>query len=310
MGLIDMNAEFGRVDGGVGLSLLCPHITISAEISDKVEVIGESSLSIRMKTAAEALLPIGKGIFISIEETIPPHIGFGSGTQAALCAAAAVNILYDLKMNVREMAIAVGRGGTSGIGVASFEKGGFIVDIGHKFAEKGSFSPSSASITPPAPVIFREDFPQWDIILALPGNNFQGAHDVREVDIFKQVCPIPLQEVQEVSHIVLMQIMPAILEKDIKSFAKAVNQLQTVGFKQREVQLQHKKVIDLIEILQTGGAQGAGMSSFGPVVFAFSDNRNNSLKLQKKAQDFLNDTVGGTVMLTQANNNGAHIVEE
>lgn len=310
IGLIDMNASCGRVDGGVGLSLASPHITISAEISSEIEVIGDSSFAARMKKAAEILLPKGKGIKISIEEDIPPHIGCGSGTQAALCASAAVNELYNLNMSVKGMAIAVGRGGTSGIGVASFQKGGFIVDGGHKFVDKGSFSPSSASKTPPAPVIFREDFPQWDIILALPKSNCIGAHDIREVDIFKQMCPIPLHEVQTVSHIVLMQLMPAIMDQDIESFSKGINQMQTIGFKHREVQLQDPAVRDLIELLQDNGAYGAGMSSFGPIVFAFSDNHHESIMLQNVAQSFLSDTLGGDVMITHANNTGASIVEE
>ncbi|MEZ5334482.1 MAG: hypothetical protein R2741_04185 [Methanolobus sp.] len=49
---------------------------------------------------------------------------------------AAVNELYNLGKSVRELAIAVGRGGTSGIGVASFEMGGFIVDGGHRFSDR------------------------------------------------------------------------------------------------------------------------------------------------------------------------------
>jgi beta-ribofuranosylaminobenzene 5'-phosphate synthase len=40
---------------------------------------------------------------------MPNHVGVGSGTQAALSVAAAVNRLYGLGLSVREMAIAVGR---------------------------------------------------------------------------------------------------------------------------------------------------------------------------------------------------------
>jgi beta-ribofuranosylaminobenzene 5'-phosphate synthase len=209
------------------------------------------------------------------------------------------------------MAIAVGRGGTSGIGVASFEKGGFIVDGGHKFVDKGSFSPSSASRTPPGPVLFREDFPDWEIILALPGENmYIGAHDAQEVDIFRKECPIPLQEAQAVAHIVLMNMMPAILERDIEGFGQATNRLQTIGFKKREIQLQHQSVRDLIELLQDSGAYGAGMSSFGPVVYAFTDNPEDAAYLKEDAQAFLDSTIGGKVIITKANNTGALIWEE
>ncbi|MBC7085633.1 MAG: beta-ribofuranosylaminobenzene 5'-phosphate synthase [Methanomethylovorans sp.] len=311
MSLIDMNAELGRVDGGVGISIDYPHVVISAEIDDDIKIIGSSMLAPRMEAAARILLPHGEGVRITIEEDMPLHVGCGSGTQASLSVAAAVNKLYDLGLSVREMAIAVGRGGTSGIGVASFEKGGFIVDGGHKFVDKGSFSPSSASRTPPGPVLFREDFPDWEIILALPGENmYIGAHDAQEVDIFRKECPIPLQEAQAVAHIVLMNMMPAILERDIEGFGQATNRLQTIGFKKREIQLQHQSVRDLIELLQDSGAYGAGMSSFGPVVYAFTDNPEDAAYLKEDAQAFLDSTIGGKVIITKANNTGALIWEE
>jgi len=311
MGLIDMRAELGRVDGGVGISIDHPHVMISAEIADDIEIIGHSLLAQRMKAAARVLLPEGQGVRVTIEEDMPPHVGCGSGTQAALSVAAAVNRLYGLGLSVRDMAIAVERGGTSGIGVASFEKGGFIVDGGHKFSDKGSFSPSSASKTPPGPVLFREDFPDWEIVLALPGEDMHiGAHDAQEVDIFRKECPIPLHEVQAVAHIVLMKMMPAIVEKDIEGFGQATNRLQTLGFKQREIRLQHQAVRDLIELLQDSGAYGAGMSSFVPVVYAFTDNPEDATYLKEDAQAFLDSTIGGKVIITRANNTGASIWEE
>ncbi|WP_048206134.1 beta-ribofuranosylaminobenzene 5'-phosphate synthase [Methanococcoides methylutens] len=305
LSLIDMNAELGRVDGGAGITLDYPNITLTAEKTDGIEVTGGSALSERVYAAAEALLPEGEGISVHVEEDMPPHVGLGSGTQIALSAAAAVNELYDLGMSVTELAIKVGRGGTSGIGVASFESGGFIVDCGHKFSEKGSFSPSSASRADPAPVVFRHDFPEWGIILALPDS--KGAHDAQEVDIFKKECPIPLQEVQEISHVVLMQMMPAIIEGDIENFGMALNHLQMVGFKKREVALQSPEVRDLIEFMQDLGVAGAGMSSFGPVVFGVVDHSRIAEQIRNESQMFLDETVGGKVVLTRANNSGAKI---
>ena len=93
------------------------------------------------------------GIKLTFVSEIPMHCGFGSGTQLALGIAQAANVLYELGLDVQELATAVGRGGTSGIGVAAFDAGGFIVDGGHRFPEqKASFLPSSAvgDIPPPA----------------------------------------------------------------------------------------------------------------------------------------------------------------
>ncbi len=303
--LIDLNAEIGRVDGGAGITLESPGLELSAAEADSVEVFGDSFLASKMRKAAEALLPAGKGIKLHIEECLPDHVGLGSGTQAALSAAAAVNNIYGLGKSVRELAVAVGRGGTSGIGVAAFESGGFILDGGHKFKEKRAFSPSAASHVPPGPVLFRRDFPDWPIVLAIP--NAKGAYDAKEVDLFKKFCPIPLSEVQEISHVILMQMLPALVEEDLESFGKAINHFQTVGFKRREVELQTKPVLDIMKYMQDNGASGSGISSFGPVVYGIVGSIGEGKKLQQETQKMLDESLGGRVLLTKAKNRGADI---
>jgi len=134
--LIDMNASIGRVDGSIGLTLDEPVIKISARKSDIFEIIGKSEHSERMNKSAKALLPDGEGIRISIEEDYPSHIGLGSGTQAALAAGMAVNELYDLGLSIYEVAVKVGRGGTSGIGVAALKTAVSSLTAGTNSARK------------------------------------------------------------------------------------------------------------------------------------------------------------------------------
>ena len=301
--LIDLNASLGRVDGGVGLTLDTPSMKLSArETNEGVFVTGSGDLG-RIRSAAEAVIPEGKGIHITIEDAYPDHVGLGSGTQGALAAGWAVNVMYDLGLGVREVAAKVGRGGTSGIGVESFEHGGFIVDGGHRFADKGAFSPSAASRVPPGPVLFRHDFPDWPLVVAIP--DLKGASSQREVDIFKQYCPLPLEEVQAVSHIILMEMLPSLVEEDIHAFGDAVNRIQDVGFKQREVGLQAEEVRRCMEIMREQGACGAGMSSFGPTVYAVTEDPGN---VKKAVSEYLESTIGGRVFVTRARNTGAETV--
>jgi beta-ribofuranosylaminobenzene 5'-phosphate synthase len=302
--LIDMNGEIGRVDGGAGLTLSSPNIRITAEEAEGISIEGLQDFADRMKRAAESLLPKEKGIRINVQEAYPAHVGFGSGTQSSLAAAAAVNELYGLGKSVRELALAVKRGGTSGIGVTAFEKGGFIVDGGHRFKDKGGFMPSAACPLPPGPVLFREDFPEWDMVVAIP--NEKGMHDQEEIDTFKKFCPLPIEEVREISHVVLMQMMPAVIEEDIESFGAAVNHVQTVGFNKRENLIWPQFVKDIASFMRSQ-SYGAGVSSFGPVVYSFVDNRSEGRQLQAEVQKMLDESVGGTVMLTRAKNSGAEI---
>lgn len=297
--LIDMNASIGRVDGGIGITLDEPDIRISAQRSDNIDISGNSEHIERMRDSARKLLPEGSGINIFIEKDYSSHIGLGSGTQAALAAGMAVNKIFDLGLNAYEIAIKEGRGGTSGIGVAAFESGGFILDGGHKFSEKKAFLPSAASRLPPAPVLLRRDFPDWDIMVAIPEQ--KGASNKKEVNIFRENCPIKLREVEELSHVILMLLLPALAEEDIETFGRAINLIQELGFKKLEVGLQPVSK-GLMRILRDAGAYGAGMSSFGPAVYAFGEDAE---ELKKAAEEFLGKNCD--VFITRARNEGANI---
>ena len=180
MTLIDMNGRFGRIDGSVGLALEDGGVCLRAKKSDVVivtERFGSGSSDTRLCDAAFSkkvqdiiapLLPENEGIEIEYLSPVRPHIGLGSGTQVALSAATAVNDLYSLGKDVFELAKITRSGGTSGIGVLAFEKGGFIIDCGHKKADKDGFLPSSGSTAPPADLMFRTEFPDWDTVIAIP----------------------------------------------------------------------------------------------------------------------------------------------
>lgn len=301
--LIDLNAEIGRVDGGVGITLDSPVLKLSAEKADSVEVLGDSGLTEKILSSALALLPEGEGIRILVEEDYPDHVGFGSGTQAALSAGKAVNELYGLGKSVTEIAIAANRGTTSGIGVAAFESGGFLLDGGHRFRDKKTFSHDVKGV-PPGLLLSRYEFPDWPIVVAVP--NGQGVHDDKEINVFNTTCPIPLSEVRELSHVLLMQLLPALIEEDPESFGAAVNHIQTVGFKKREVDLQ-PVAQDTMAFMRDNGCYGAGMSSFGPLVYGLVDNSREAAQVRNEVQRMLDESVGGTVLLTKARNKGADI---
>lgn len=299
MTLIDMNGSIGRVDGGIGITLEKPNIVITAKKADTVEVHGDPELDERMKKACETIAP-GRGVDITIEQSYWNHIGLGSGTQAALAAGMAVSTLYGLKLTPRQVAEKVGRGGTSGIGIASFERGGFVMDGGHRMSAKNAFLPSSFSKgVPPAPILCQRDFPKWDIVLAIPPT--KGAYDLYERDVFAKLCPIPLNEVEKLCHVILMQMLPSLAENDMDSFGKAVNALQELGFKRREIDLQ-PGTRELISTMLNSGAAGAGLSSFGPAVYAITDQPG---KVEAAVKSYDKNC---TVIRTKARNKGAEIV--
>jgi beta-ribofuranosylaminobenzene 5'-phosphate synthase len=311
--LIDMNGSLGRVDGGIGITLDRPGYVISAEPAEGTRVISDDDeLGKRIMNIISLLSTkhgYNPGMIVRVREAIPMHCGLGSGTQLSLAIATAMMHLSKEKDPDQDPARLTGRGGTSGIGVKAFSDGGVIVDGGHRMGpgqEKESFLPSSASqgVRPP-PLIGRYPFPEdWRIILCLPHIR-QGANGPTEQNIFQRCCPVPLQEVQELSHIILMQMIPALIDRDIDQFGRSVSAIGKIGFKREELALQPPVLHDLLHYMDTCGSAGAGMSSFGPVLYALTDT--NGAGLASDIRSYLKDHSGGEVRVVRGRNNGAII---
>lgn len=308
--LTDLTGSCGRVDGGVGITLDEPGIVLEAERSENLVVAGESEGADRARAAAQAVkehFGLG-GARLSIRGGYKLHVGLGGGTQLGIAAGKAISELYSRSVTASEIACIINRGGTSGIGTAAFDMGGFIIDGGHSFGpgkDKADFRPSSASkgVRPP-PVVARHDFPaEWKIILAIP-NIPKGAHGKKEVDIFKEYCPVPLADVHELCYQVMVRMMPSLVELDLDEFGSAVNRVQELGFKKVEVMLQHPLVRRLMEEMREAGAACAGLSSFGPTVYAITDTKTRDI--EAAALNALKD-IGGEVLVTRSRNEGARV---
>jgi len=315
--LIDLNGAYGRIDGGVGITIEKPRLILKADpTSDETYIIFEDphlSKSLmddyrnKIVIASQKMmeyLDIEDSFIFNVKEAFPPHSGLGSGTQLSLAVGKMISMIYDHEIPAFQIAKIVGRGGTSGIGVASFDYGGFIVDGGHRSLEKPDFLPSSASNASPPPLIARYDFPDdWNIILAIPDIDTRVSGS-NEVDIFQKYCPIPIEDVEKLSHILLMKMMPSVLEADLDSFGFSINSIQNLGFKKIELKLQKPIINKLIENMRIAGASGVGMSSFGPTIYAVTDTYKKDIS--KSAQKTMEET-GGRVVITKARNDGFNV---
>ncbi len=308
--LTDLTGSCGRVDGGVGITLDEPNIVLEAERSEDLVVVGDNENADRARAAAQAVrehLGLG-GARLSIKGGYRMHVGLGGGTQLGIAAGKAISELYNRSATAREIASIISRGGTSGIGTAAFDRGGFIIDGGHSFGpgkDKADFRPSSASVgVRPPPVVARHNFPaDWKILLAIPDIP-KGAHGQKEVDIFKEYCPVPLADVHELCYQIMVRMMPSLVEENLDEFGSAVNRVQELGFKKVEVMLQHPLVRRLMNEMREAGAACAGLSSFGPTVYAITDAQARDI--ESAAREAMR-AVGGTVLITRSRNEGARV---
>ncbi|MGQ4872501.1 MAG: beta-ribofuranosylaminobenzene 5'-phosphate synthase [Promethearchaeia archaeon] len=318
LSLIDENGYTGRVDGGIGLMLDRPNVVLEASNSarefqieahryyrESIEVINEKASKI-----FKAFNISNKNFHFNLIRYYPSHVGLGSKTQLSLAIATAITKLENINVSTEALTKLVERGGTSGIGWRGFETGGFIVDGGHDFGkgkEKEDFLPSSASTKAnPAITLFRFDIPEhWRFVLVIP-NVKKGAYGDEEISIFKKYAPIPREEVNEVSHQILMKMIPGILKRDLKCFGEGLKRIQSIGFKRIEISLQHDIVRDLLNFFEEQGVKAYGMSSFGPSVIGITENDNDAIKLQKAVEKFIKP-FGGHTYVCKPNNTGAKI---
>lgn len=313
--LIDLNGSLGRIDGGVGLTLKEPQLVLEMKPgTNGIQIEFEDSQKLtpnlindyqdKITTSAHRMmehLNMDGEFSFKVHETYPSHSGLGFGTQLSLAVGKLLSDFAGQEIEVPQIARIVGRGGTSGIGVASFDKGGFIIDGGHHQGEKPEFLPSSASNASPPPILARYDFPEdWKVVLVIPYIN-KSVSGKKEVNIFQEYCPIDLREVQRLSHLLLMKMMPAVLEKDLDAFGNSVNSIQEMGFKKIENQLQKPIIGEIMQVLRDADAPGVGMSSFGPTIYAVTDSPQD---IVSAARDALAE-VGGNIIETMAQNHGA-----
>jgi len=324
--LIDLNGELGRVDGGMGVALNEPCLKIEVSAIDKEvdEKDNPEKVIHVLERIRGRIKPELKGNYrVMILKPLPSHVGLGSQTQLSLSVAKALCVLENRNYGVAELAKLVGRGGTSGIGTAAFDKGGFILDGGHAFRKseaegkkekerekiKTNFLPSSASKFSPPPVLFQHALPEdWFFVVAIPEVK-RGVYGTEEIEIFKRYCPIKREEVEKICRIVLMRILPSVLEKDIDTFAASLTMLQEVGFKKKEVELQQDIIKELFGFFKTR-ALGHGMSSFGPATYAIVEGERRAEKLAAVTKEFLEGKgVRASVVYSNANNRGTELSE-
>jgi len=175
-GFCNLSLSHERLYGApLGLGLAEPRVVVDAEPDSEITVAVETPTTdsatrndIReYATTATDLLGVD-GAQITVHETLPRHAGLGrSGTQLAAATLAAVAAAHGRTPRPRARPGAR-RGGRSGVGVATFEAGGFVLDAGHPTARFTTDRPADGEWTVP-PVAARHAVPDdWRFLLVRP----------------------------------------------------------------------------------------------------------------------------------------------
>lgn len=268
LGFLDLNGDLGRRFGSLGLALAAPETRLVLRRAVRPGVVGpEAARAARALAIMQEALGITAAHALLIAEAMPAHAGLGSGTQLALAVATALRRLHGLPPALAADAARLGRGARSGIGIALFEGGGFVLDGGR-----------GAGDAPP-PLLARLPVPaDWRVLLLLDpaasGKGGAGLAGAAERDAFAALPKMPPAIADALCRRVLMGVLPALAEGDLAAFGAALTEVQrAVGDHFAPAQggrFASARVAAALGRLAALGGTGLGQSSWGPSGFAFA----------------------------------------
>jgi len=298
-GVLDLRGSLGRWFGGIGAAAPAPTLLVSAERAETLEVDGEDTdRAIEFASCFLAHHQIRRGARVRVHRALPSHAGLGSGTQLALAVARALAELYDVPTNAPGLARAVGRGRRSAIGTWIFAAGGLVVEGGRR-PDRDECGPLLARLSFP---------PSWHCVVAVP-NALPGISGGAEDEAFAQLPPPSARDVERVSHVVLMALLPALAEADLATFGAALTEIQEItGRWFAPVQggtFAPGPSEDLVRRMAEWGASGVGQSSWGPAVYGVVEGGDAGLQLAERVRAALG--AEGTVYEGPFRTSGARV---
>jgi beta-RFAP synthase len=312
LGFLDLNGSTGRLYGSIGLAIDSHHTVVTARFCDA----GEAHLvPEHLRQKVEGLITTfcqhfsdlvkqhDASIQLSILESIPEHAGLGSGTQLALAVGTALSRLYHIDTTTADIAALLSRGARSGIGIATFDQGGFIVDGGL----------ASNSVVPP--LLVRQPFPkQWRVVMLMEHAS-QGIHGQAEKKAFDALPPFPISESHAICHHTLMRLLPALIEQDIDLFGHSITEIQRlIGDHFSQVQggrYTSSHIAQLLTQANALGHTGIAQSSWGPTGCIFVDSDVSALTLAEQLEKTISQQFENkddySIIIAKANLTGAEI---
>jgi beta-ribofuranosylaminobenzene 5'-phosphate synthase len=277
-GVLDLRGRLGRCFGGLGAAIPAPSLLLEATPALRISAEGpDADRGVEFATRFLAFHGLSDGVRLVLHRTIPGHAGLGSGTQLGLAVARALAELHGLPADPVELARATGRGKRSAIGTWTFALGGFIVEGGRR--------PGSERI---APLLARFPVPEsWRCVVAVPSGG-RGLSGEEEARAFDELPSPPDREVEQVSHLVLMQLLPALVEADLPSFGEALSAVQRITgtwfAAQQGGVFAPGPTERLVADMAAAGAPGVGQSSWGPAAYGLVESGAAASELAERVR--------------------------
>lgn len=304
----DLTGDLGRIYGTLGFTLDYPRTLVTVKPSNEIIVKGEDSENAKKYTQKFLeLFNISGGADILVEEAIPKHLGMGSQTALALAIGTGLSKIYGIEgISVEELALKLGRGTVTALGTYGFKLGGIILDGGYLTNMKGKMVP---------PLLFRQDIPEnWFFVVCIPNSPIPKILEIKEDEdaVLDNLKPMKKEVSAELSRILLMQILPSFVEKDLVAFGKAITRFngKLGGFWsdfQDDATYCDTIVENGIKLMIDNGAPGGCQTCWGPTFYTIVEGEDKAKTLYNIMKKYISETGGGEVFYTKPNNTGATI---
>ena len=259
-GMLDPAGLGPRHFGGCGVGVESPRVVVALRPRSGAEVSAHGAQAERagaFARRARAAFGYREGVEIEVRESIPTHVGLGSGTKLGLAVARGVAELAGVAAGPEELADASGRGTRSSVGSWTFAAPGLVVEAG--VTETGSISP----------LVARHPVPdRWRCVLALPRDGEGLSGDAEErffASLHEQATDEP-----RVARLLLTALLPGLVTGDIDEFGAALSAIQReIGsmFSARQGGVFHPRAAPVVKALEALGVSAVGQSSWGPTAY-------------------------------------------
>jgi beta-ribofuranosylaminobenzene 5'-phosphate synthase len=142
-----------------------------------------------------------------------------------------------------------------------------------------------------APLLARFAVPdRWRCVIAVP-QGAPGLSGEAEAAALDRLPPPPEGQVERVAHLVLMQLLPALVEADLPSFGSALTEVQRITgawfAPQQGGIFAPGSTATLVERMTEWGAVGVGQSSWGPAVYGLVEGGQAAASLARRARELV-----------------------
>lgn len=282
-GPLASGALTGRRFGGIGMMVASPGVVLTATEAEVESFRGGSvadheRIQRVCRTLADDSGP-GPKFDWQLSSAHQAHSGFGTGTQLSLATA---SIWVRQQMGewptARTIALRLGRGARSAIGIHGFDVGGFLVDAGQ--AGEDALGDLAARVEFP---------PEWRVLVVRRSESAAGLSGPAELAAFDQLAPMSSALTDRLCRIVLMGVLPGLQSWNCGEFTRALAEYgHEVGQYFAPVQggiFADPAVRDLPESWRTQLVQ----SSWGPTVVTFAHSPEAAAATQVQMRRELGD---------------------